>query len=898
MQAALVQELFAREIEPEVALREAGRYVRRLQQFQPRPSAQVTRPPAFSLQIAQPGRVDSLHFSGRARSFPNAGELEVEVAAGGLNFRDLMKALGIYPSNDGERMTFGDEFAGRVVRVGKGVRRFRLGDRVMGLAAAETFSSHLLLAADDAWKIPAHLSFTEAASIPVVFGTAYHALHNLARLRRGETVLIHAAAGGVGLAAVQLAQKAGAVVLATAGSEEKRAFLRSLGIQCAMDSRTLDFVDEALRFTGGRGVDVVLNSLAGAFQQKSLAVCAPHGRFVEIGKRDLFENNALPLSAFQRSLSFFTFDLSSVVRSRSAHQRSLRRFLTKGFAEEKLKPIRTTTFAASDAVLAFRHMQAAQQIGKIVLEFDPDDLPEITPEFWPDQCGTYLITGGLGGFGLATAQWLAERGAMHLALLSRRGVASAHDAQTIDAMRSRGISITTLAADVADPKALAAALHKLKEIAPALRGIFHSAVVFRDRALAEMKQEDLEAVLAPKIAGAWNLHTQTKSLPLDCFVLFSSLSSIIGAPGQANYAAGNAYLDALAHYRRAEGLPALSVNWGQIADVGTVAERPEVGRFLKSIGVRPLFSRDALSSLPRLIASGEPQAAVIDVDWEKLSGVSTKFSDSPIFHDLVRAGKSRQIQDGASNWGEVIRRLPPGEQLAAVSDLVVAQLAATLGMDTTGIDRNGPLNGMDSLMAVELKVRIEGHAGCELPIDLFNADLTATGLAERLLKQISKTVPSPKSTTTTTVTPLDAPVTPEIAAPLMRKEETPLFDLVSGGKLDRLTAGALMSWPDSLFEQSKIAPRDFFERLNGGRVSFDLIFETPLGSVGIFALPLTTAQVRPGEPSLLPHALDAITQASAAGARCVALTGLISSATNYGALVQSACEKRKDLAPV
>src|SRR5262249_37949075 len=227
------------------------------------------------------------------------------------------------------------------------------------------------------WKIPPQLSFAEAASIMVAFGTAYHALHTLAQLRRGETVLIHAAAGGVGLAAVQLAQKIGAIVLATAGSEEKRAYLSSLGVPIVMDSRTLDFADEVLKYTKGRGVDVVLNSLAGPFQQKSLTVCAPHGRFVEIGKRDLFENNALPLGAFKRSLSFFTFDLNTALISRPAEQRPLRRFLASGFTRRKLKPIPCTKFAAKDAVAAFRRMQGAQHIGKIVFEFDPDNAPEV-----------------------------------------------------------------------------------------------------------------------------------------------------------------------------------------------------------------------------------------------------------------------------------------------------------------------------------------------------------------------------------------------------------------------------------------------------------------------------------------------------------------------------------------
>src|SRR5438067_11812694 len=463
-----------------------------------------------------------------------------------------------------------------------------------------------------------------------------------------------------------------------------------------MSSRALDVADEILCYTGGRGVDVVLNSLAGAFQQKSLAVCASHGRFVEIGKRDLFENNALPLAAFQRSLSFFAFDLSSVLTSRGEEVAVLRRSLSEAFTSGNLKPIPCTKFAATDALSAFRLMQSARQIGKIVLEFGRKCTPGVPAEFWPNPAGTYLITGGFTGFGLATARWLAARGAMHLALVSRRGKASTRDTLLIDEMRSRGVSIVTLSADVANPKALAMALRQLKAIAPPLRGVFHAAVVFRDCALAEMKQEDLAAVLAPKVTGAWNHHMQTRRMPLDCFVLFSSLSSIIGSPGQANYAAANAFLDALAHHRRAQGLPALSINWGQISDVGTVADRPEVGRFLNGIGVRTLSSRDALSTLSRLIASQEPQVGVIDVDWDKLSRACSKFSASPVFHDLVQVEKAKQVRDGAANeWRETVLQLPSDEQISAVSDLVVAQLAATLGLAAADVHRTERLSGME-----------------------------------------------------------------------------------------------------------------------------------------------------------------------------------------------------------
>jgi NADPH:quinone reductase-like Zn-dependent oxidoreductase/acyl carrier protein/short-subunit dehydrogenase len=737
----LLDELFATDLESEVILRANARDVRRLRAFQPNVVPGSTPPPAFALEIGQAGRTDSLHFRGRSRPTPGAGEIEVEIAAAGLNFRDLMKVLGIYPLRSGERVTLGDEFSGRISQVGAGVKDFAPGDRVMGIAPnGGAFGSHLLVPGEAVWKTPAPLTDDEAASIPVAFGTAHYALHSLARLQAGETILIHAAAGGVGLAAVQLARRIGAVVFATAGNDEKRDYLRSLGVAQVMDSRTLDFAEETLRHTGGRGVDVVLNSLAGAFQQKSLEVCAPCGRFVEIGKRDLFENRVLPLAAFQRSLTFSAFDLGAVIASRGGEWSALRRFFAEEFTSGNLEPIRRTTIPVSDAISAFRLMQSAQHIGKIVLEFGGTP-PEVPAEFWPKRDGTYLVTGGLSGFGLATARWLAERGAGHLALLSVSGEPSPEGAPILEEMRAQGVRITTLAADVTDSAALAGALRTLASSAPPLRGVFHAAAVIRDGTLESMTAEDLECVLAPKIAGACNLHEQTRELPLDCFVMFSSIASILGSHGQANYSAANAYLDALAHFRHRAGLPALTVNWGQIADAGTVARRPELGRYLDSIGVRGMSSTDALARLAVLMVSPEAEVGVMDVDWDRLSLTSSKFKQLPMIRDLVSAGKAGGTRKrAASEWRKGILNLDEEEQLAAVSELVCGQLAATLGLPPGEIDPARPLaqSGMDSLMAVELKARIESQSGVELPMNLFGADLTARSLSERFLAHLRK----------------------------------------------------------------------------------------------------------------------------------------------------------------
>lgn len=898
---SLIRELYAQSIEPEVAFRSECRSVRRLRRISaenedPRSGTDHGRPPAYTLRLGQPGRVDSLSFAGKTRPAPRGGEVEVEIAAAGLNFRDLMKVLGIYPRADDETVLLGDEFSGTVMSCGTGARGLQPGDRVMGFApAGGAFGSHVVVPREVIWKIPRDLEFGEASSIPVAFGTAYHALHTLARLRSGETILIHAAAGGVGLAAVQLARKIGARIFATAGSDAKRTYLRSLGVEWVMDSRSLDFADETLHLTGGRGVDVVLNSLAGAFQQKSIDVCASQGRFVEVGKRDLYQNGMLPLSAFQRSLSFFAFDLGSVLANPGRGRSALRRFFNGGFLQRDLRPLPTTTFSAQEAPAAFRLMQEAEHIGKIVIDFSAGQRPQIPAEFWPDPDGTYLVTGGPSGFGLAAAAWLAGRGAKHLVLVNRRGEGSPADSTTVESLRAGGVSVSVMAADIADPAALANVLSFIDQTCAPLRGVLHGAMVLRDRGLDSMTHEDLTEVLRPKVAGAWNLHLQTASRPLDCFLMFSSIAAILGSHGQANYAAANAFLDALAHHRRSLDLPALSVNWGPIADTGVAAARPELGQYLKNIGITALEANDALAPMAGLIARSEPQVCFVDADWQQLGRAGSKFATSPIFRELAEEFDAAIPADSPDRWRRFVLALPASQQIEAVSELIVAQLASTLGMPAAEIDHNGPLHGMDSLMAVELKFRIENHTGCDLPIDVFNGNLTLPQLSERLLAQMVKVAPGAESDVHTF--PGEA-ITGEISAPFLRREAAPLFELMKSGELDELKAAALMSWPDELFERAGIAPQDFFARLNGGRVSFDLIIETPLGSVGIFMLPLTTSRIRPGERALMPHLIEAVRQATGAGAECVALTGLIPSATGYGMAVREACESENGLAAI
>ncbi|MBY0277005.1 acyltransferase domain-containing protein, partial [Candidatus Binatia bacterium] len=439
----LVAELRAADAEQEVAFRAGQRLVARLASCAAEPATaaeEVVRVPAgersFRLEIPRPGLLEHLTLREVQRTAPGPGEVEIEVRAASLNFKDVLLAMGVVPVTFASGIPLGGECAGTVVAVGPGVEELAPGDEVIAVAQ-RSLARHVLAPAAYTVKRPECLSPQQAASIPLVFMTAVYALEHVGRMAAGESVLIHAAAGGVGLAAVQVAHAAGAQVLATAGNDEKRDHLREhAGVARVMDSRTLDFAGEVLDLTGGRGVDLVLNSLSGEAILKNLEVLAPFGRFLEIGVRDIYEDSQIGLLPFQRNLTYSALDLTRLAAERPAQFASLLRDVIDRFASGALEPLPVTCFPISRAEEAFRHMAKAQHIGKIVLEVDDDVLIEpiaaLASMFAAD--ATYLITGGLGGLGLALAQWLHEEGARHLVLVGRRAPSGAAES-SIAALR-------------------------------------------------------------------------------------------------------------------------------------------------------------------------------------------------------------------------------------------------------------------------------------------------------------------------------------------------------------------------------------------------------------------------------------------------------------------------------
>jgi NAD(P)-dependent dehydrogenase (short-subunit alcohol dehydrogenase family)/acyl carrier protein len=571
-------------------------------------------------------------------------------------------------------------------------------------------------------------------------------LHHQGRLARGERALIHAAAGGVGLAAAQICQHLGAEVYATAGSPEKRDFLRSMGIKRVFDSRSLAFATEVMRETDGEGVDIVLNSLAGEAIQASLEVLRDGGRFLEIGKHDIYQNTQLGLLPFRRNISFSSVHLDAVLRRRQ----DLLSELTPYFEDGSFTPLPVKVFPVSESASAFRYMAQAKQIGKIALSMRDQDI-RVTPLIERKEVvrsdAAYLITGGLGDLGLLAANWLVERGARHLVLMGRTG-ASNEALPMIERMRQTGAEITIAKADVGQPDQLARVLAEIEQTMPPLKGVIHAAGVLDDGILRQMTRDRFRSALAPKVAGAWNLHTQTLNACLDFFVLFSSAAALIGSPGQANYSAGNAFLDGLAHYRRAQSLPALSINWGPWTKVG-MAARPDRGERLALRGVEGIIPEQGIAAMELLLGQDSVQFAVMPFDCAQWARFYPSTANSSLYACLTRDEtplSKDELRQAEADSVKSILAAPQSERESLMQSYLGRQITKVLGLSVSNaaernarLNVNQPLNrlGMDSLMALEIKNLIEKDLNATVPMSSLLGGSSLADLTKLVLGQLS-----------------------------------------------------------------------------------------------------------------------------------------------------------------
>ncbi|EDM73825.1 PHENOLPTHIOCEROL SYNTHESIS TYPE-I POLYKETIDE SYNTHASE PPSC, partial [Plesiocystis pacifica SIR-1] len=737
-------ELLARDgDEDQVALRSTEVFVARLERA-PVPAAAKGRKVAageraFRVEIGQPGLLESIELTAFDRPALEAGQVEIAVEAVGMNFRDVLLANGVIPPVGSERVLLGFECAGTVARVGEGVDGLEPGQRVFGIAF-DSFATHAVTRAELVVPLPERLSMAEGATLPIVHLTTYVSLHETARLRPGERVLIHSATGGVGLSALQWAQHVGAEIYATAGSETKRDWLREQGVQWVSDSRSLRFVDDIRRWTrdeaaagkGEPGVDVVLNALAGELMHGSLGLLRRGGRFIELGLRGALSNERIGLAPFANNLAYFLVNLADLTVHAPARAGALLRELVPLLEQDVLRPLPILPHLMSRVGDAMWEMARGRHIGKFVVHVDGTEAArEAFPDAPPVRVNvprgaslvrgdrSYLITGGLGGLGLELAKRLAERGAGALVLLSRRGVTQDHQREAIAAMREAGVVVETPSVDVSDRAALEAEFEAIAASPRPLGGIVHTAGVLADAMAVDLRPEDFERSFAPKVAGAWHLDELSRSHApeLELFVLYSSVAGILGNPGQTNYSAANAFLDGLAARRRRAGLPAHAIAWGVFDEVGFATGDARRGARLAARGLTPLRPAEGLDLFEQVVAGDEALLAPCPFDAHKWAGFYTEAASWPFFAELLVREAGDQGGRAEDELSERLRQVSTREARPILLEHVLEQLAQVIRIDPAELDPDAPFAalGVDSLMGVELRNLVAASTGVTVP---------------------------------------------------------------------------------------------------------------------------------------------------------------------------------------
>jgi acyl transferase domain-containing protein/NADPH:quinone reductase-like Zn-dependent oxidoreductase/thioesterase domain-containing protein/acyl carrier protein len=727
----LIEDLLSTPVENQIVYRSGKRYVPRLSKFKFQSTAAdklVVPDGPFDVRLNKFGTFDNFTAREFIPDIVNDDEVQIEMHAAALNFKETLYALGLLnPNNrDATDFEFGMEGAGRIKRVGGKVTHLRVGDDVI-VWHNGCLRSDFVVNTSRVVRMPSNLNYLQAACIPTVYLTAYYALHNLANIQRGDRVLIHAAAGGVGQVAVQVAQAAGAEVYATA-SPGKWEHLRSQGITHIYNSRTLDFARQIREDTAGKGVDIVLNSLTGDFIPKSFDVLAPNGRLVEIGKLNIW--TTAQATEYRPDVKYRFFEVGENTISGGIGEESPIKDVMVRVLDDlstgKLGLIPIKEYDLEDLPSAYRYLAAGKNVGKVVIDLcNGRGRDEISDFIKGDR--SYLITGGLGGLGLLSAAWLIEKGAKHVALVGRS--APSEDARRkIDDWRKVGVQVAVEQGDIGVREDVARIFDNVRANMPAMGGVLHCAGLLQDGVMARLTERHFQDSFAPKVVGTWNLHELTKDLDLDMFVLFSSVSAIFDGGGQANYAAANAFMDRLAAFRHSQGLPALSVNWGGWADVGMAA------RLAASRGVHAehlLNKEEAFLSLERLLVERRIQGVVCKLG-DRLSAANV-----PLFlSELVKSGDSEL---GSMSEAQRIIASNAGNSLEQNMQLLVRkQVAKVLGVSSEEeirCEEEFVDLGIDSLSMTELKNAMQTALGKNLKMAVFFANSTVARFAKFLAEQ-------------------------------------------------------------------------------------------------------------------------------------------------------------------
>ncbi len=719
------------------------------------PSAPTGDDFAYRLFLDRPGQITGLRMKTYEPVAPGPEEVEIEVSAAALNFRDVMVTLDLLPPLSYERSALGREVgmeaSGFVRRVGADVRRCRVGDEVVFLHGG-CIANRIVAHEGIVFVKPARLSLTEAAAGSSAYLTAYYALVHLARLQEGESVLIHSGMGGVGQAAVAMAKHVGARIYATAGSQEKRDRLLAMGVSGAFDSHSHGWHKELMQATGGEGVDVVLNSLAGHHLKLSLEALRPGGRHCEIGKIDIYADNALGMRVFRKNLSFFAVDVDRLILDDARLARELAETCLDLIGTGAVPALPVTTYGYRDAVEALRLMMNGQHQGKLVLTAPPEqravDFPVADERPLLDSRAAYLVTGGLGGFGLRMVAFLVASGARHLTLMDRDPerrrssdwVLQASGLNKVFADELSEIELDIVQGDVAAAGDVERCVAGLKR---PLKGVFHLAGTLDDRLLADLSPDSIGRVFAPKARGALNLHRATAGCALDHFVLFSSTASMFGNPGQVNYSAANGFLDGLAAWRHRQGLPALSYNMAAVTEAGMASRSLHVLRMMKASGMPPVSALFTALNLDYAMRATPDRDHLITCLFNRpLWRV-----DSP---DYMRSGRL------ANNMDCFIAGAGDDMTVSSVVKQIVAKVAELCGHDEIAAEEPLSSFGFSSISVAELGAFIQTQFGYQVGALELMTTATAESLAQGIVHGRSEVDGAPSETGTQTIATVGA----------------------------------------------------------------------------------------------------------------------------------------------
>ncbi|KAI9045131.1 type I polyketide synthase [Aspergillus affinis] len=675
-------------------------------------------------------------------------ELQIEVKASGVNFRDIMVSLGQMPDEDVA------EVAGIVTKAGRDSQlEFSPGDRVYTWHVPR-FASHLRCFSSNVQRIPAGVSFEQAASIPIIYCTAYHCLITVAQVRPGDTILIHSGAGGVGQAAIILALYLGATVFTTVGTDKKKQLLidhYSLPESHIFSSRSTRFVSQIHAATKGRGVDVVLNALSGAFLQSSLDVLAPLGRFVEIGKSDILAHARLDMSTFSRSITISAVDLVQLMREKPQYMADVFARVHEMLAGHQIRPAHPlTAFPISELEQVFRTMQKGQNVGKLVVTHGREDtvkvIPRVSPVVRLRPDATYLVIGGQGGLGRALIVWMAKCGARCIVSLSPSGAEKPLTRGLIEELAEMRVEFHAISCDIGDRHHLQTVLAETMKGLPPIHGIIHSGLTLKDSSFDNMTLQSFQQVLQPKVVGTYNLHECLQDQPLDFFIMLSSYVGLLGSTGQANYAAASTFQDAFARWRTSLGKPTYSLDLGTVRGAGYLHENPEALSHFEKMGLGGI-PLSALHALVGYTMSNPPphySDSQISIGWAPpTTWTPAQYAAlDPLVSHLCLSPADPIDKDSRRDSGismpdsqplsQVLSQCQtPKERTSVIIEALTAQIVGILGVAAEDVNSGKSIgdHGGDSLVAIEFRNWFRKEIGCTFTTDQVTNQLSVQQLA-------------------------------------------------------------------------------------------------------------------------------------------------------------------------